>query len=238
MLQAALCSPRGAWSSFQHASSSSDLRRALRLHSADVLLIVTVVLWSFNYPVVKYAVSNGFAPLVYAAFRFGVGSLIFAGVTAVREGDIRVRGRDLWMLAGAVGLAVYVNQMAFVSAVNLANASTVALVFGTLPVFVTFLAWLLGVEQPTARHLLAVVVSFGGVALVAADTEGGLSGDLGGILLVLVAAATWAFYSVVAGPIMQRTHPVPDQRRRRARRHRAPRWPRPRRSSSAPTGAP
>ena len=183
------------------------MRRALRLHSADVLLIVTVVLWSFNYPVVKYAVSNGFAPLVYAAFRFGVGSLIFAGVTAVREGDIRVRGRDLWILAGAVGLAVYVNQMAFVSAVNLANASTVALVFGTLPVFVTFLGWLLGVEQPTARHLLAVVVSFGGVALVAADTEGGLSGDLGGILLVLVAAATWAFYSVVAGPILQRLTP-------------------------------
>jgi drug/metabolite transporter (DMT)-like permease len=65
----------------------------------------------------------------------------------------------------------------------------------------------LGIEQPTARHLLAVVVSFGGVALVAADAEGGLSGDLGGILLVLVAAATWAFYSVVAGPIMQRLSP-------------------------------
>lgn len=179
----------------------------LRPGPADVLLLVTVVLWSFNYPVVKYAVSHGFAPLVYATFRFGVGSLIFAGVTTLREGDLRVRGRDLWILAGAVGAAVYVNQMSFVSAVNLASASTVALVFGTLPVFVTFLGWLLGVEQPTARHLLAVVVSFAGVALVATDAEGGLSGDLGGILLVLVAAVTWAFYSVVAGPMMQRLSP-------------------------------
>jgi drug/metabolite transporter (DMT)-like permease len=182
-------------------------RVRLRPGSADLLLLVTVVLWSFNYPVVKYAVSHGFAPLVYAAFRFGTGSLIFAGVTTVREGDLRVRGRDLWILAGAVGAAVYVNQISFVSAVDLANASTVALVFGTLPVFVTFLGWLLHVEQPTPRHLLAVVVSFGGVALVAADSKGGLSGDLGGILLVLVAALTWSFYSVVAGPMLQRLSP-------------------------------
>jgi hypothetical protein len=34
-----------------------------------------VVLWSFNYPVVKAAVSHGFAPLVYATFRFGAGFL-------------------------------------------------------------------------------------------------------------------------------------------------------------------
>ncbi len=53
-----------------------------------------------------------------------------------------------------------------------------------------------------------------------ADAEGGLSGELGGILLGLVAAATWAFYSVVAGPLMRallaRTGSAPSWASRRS----------------------
>jgi drug/metabolite transporter (DMT)-like permease len=184
------------------------VKPALRgLGSADGLLIATILLWSFHFPVIKYAVSNGFAPLVYAAFRFGGGSLVFAGITKWREGDLRVRRSDLWVLAGVCGIAMYVNQIAFISAVKLTTASTVALLFGTLPIFVALIGWRLGVERPNARHWAAVCVSFCGVALVAADAEGGLSGELGGILLGLVAPLTWALYSVVAAPMMRHYSP-------------------------------
>jgi drug/metabolite transporter (DMT)-like permease len=175
-----------------------------RLGSADILLVTTVLVWSFHFPVAKYAISHGFAPLVYATIRFGTGSLLFAGITRWREGDVRVRGRDLWILAGVIGAATYVNQVAFITSVKLTSASTVALLFGTLPVFVTLISWRLGLERPHARHWLAVVVSFAGVALVAAEAEGGLSGDLGGILIGLVAPVTWGLYSVLAAPLMRR----------------------------------
>jgi drug/metabolite transporter (DMT)-like permease len=172
--------------------------------TADGLLIATVLLWGLHFPMVKYAVTHGFAALVYATMRFGVGSAVFAGITKRREGNLRVRRRDLGLLVGVCGIAMYVNQIAFVSAVKLTNASTVALLFGTLPIFVALIGWRLGVERPHRRHWVAVAVSFVGVALVAADAQGGITGELGGILLGLVAPVTWAFYSVVAAPLMRR----------------------------------
>jgi drug/metabolite transporter (DMT)-like permease len=174
------------------------------LSSADALLLVTVLIWSFHFVVVKYGLTHGFSPLVYATIRFGCGSLFFVGITYGLERSLRVSRRQLWLLCGAVAFSLYLNQMSFVTAVKLTTASTVALLFGTLPIFVGLIGWRLGVEHPHLRHWAAAAVSFGGVALVASGAEGGLSGDLGGILLGLVAPVTWAFYSVIVAPLMSR----------------------------------
>jgi drug/metabolite transporter (DMT)-like permease len=178
-----------------------------RLGSADVLLLATVLVWSFHFVVIKYALDHGFPALVYATIRFGVGSLIFATFTYGIEGTLRVGRRDLWILGGAVALAMYLNQISFATAIDLSTASIVALLFGTVPIFVALIAWRLGTERPHARHWVATALSFGGVALVASGAGGGLSGDLGGILIGLVAPITWAFYSVVAAPLLRRYSP-------------------------------
>ncbi len=90
---------------------------------------------------------------------------------------------------------------------QLTTAATVALIFGTLPIFVALVSQAFGQEHLHFRHWLATVISFTGVALVALGSSGGLTGDLGGILLALVAAVTWAGYSVAMGPLMQRYSP-------------------------------
>lgn len=178
-----------------------------RLGSADLLLLLTVLVWSFHFVVIKYALDHGFPPLVYATIRFGVGSLVFAGITFGTEGTLRVGRRELFLLGGVVAIAMYLNQMSFAAAVDLTTASTVALLFGTLPIFVALMAWFLGTERPHARHWVATGMSFGGVALVAAGAGGGLSGDLGGILIGIVAPITWAFYSVISAPLLRRYSP-------------------------------
>lgn len=178
-----------------------------RLGSADVLLLATVLVWSFNFAVIKYALRHGFEPLAYAAMRFGSGSLLFAGITWAREGSLRVGRREAFLLCGAVALCLYLNQIAYTTSLKLTTASTVALLFGTLPIFVGILGWRLGAERAGTRHWAAAAVSFGGVALVAAGAGGDLSGDLGGILVGLVAPLTWAFYSVSVAPLMRRYSP-------------------------------
>ena len=45
---------------------------------ADVLLLVTVLFWSFNFTVVKYALTHGWEPLAYSSIRFAVGAVIFS----------------------------------------------------------------------------------------------------------------------------------------------------------------
>jgi drug/metabolite transporter (DMT)-like permease len=174
---------------------------------ADALLLVTVLIWSFHFAVVKYALTNGVPPFVYAALRLGIGSLLIAGITVGREHSLRVHKRDLWLVCGVLGISLYLNQVAFAKAVDLTSASTVALLFGTLPICVGLMAWATGIERAGWHQWLAAGVSFAGVALVAAGAEGGLSNDLGGVLLGILVPITWGAYSVLVTPLLRRYSP-------------------------------
>jgi drug/metabolite transporter (DMT)-like permease len=173
----------------------------------DVLLLVTVVFWSFNFTVVKYALTHGWEPLAYSSVRFAVGALLFSSYTYAREGSLAVRRSDVLFMTGAALAGIWLNQLSFVFAVKLTTAATVALMFGTLPIFVALVSWAFRLERLEPRHWLATVISFSGVALVAAGASGGLSGELGGLLLGLCASATWAVYSAAMGPLMRRYSP-------------------------------
>ncbi len=174
---------------------------------ADVLLLTTIVFWSFNFTVVKYALTHGWNPLSYSSVRFALGAVLFSGVTVGRERTLRVAREDVALLVVAAALGIYLNQVSFSYAVRLTNAATVALVFGTLPVFVALVSRGFRLERLRLRHWAASVISFTGVALVAAGGNASLGGDVGGILLALAAAATWAGYSVSMGPLMRRYSP-------------------------------
>jgi drug/metabolite transporter (DMT)-like permease len=173
----------------------------------DVLLLITVLFWSFNFTVVKYALTHGWKPLTYSSVRFAVGAVLFSAFTYGRERGLRVQRGDVWLMLGAAALGIWLNQLTFVYSVRLTTAATVALMFGTLPIFVALISQAFGLEHLRLRHWIATVISFSGVALVALGASGGLRGDIGGILLGLAASATWAAYSVAMGPLMRRYSP-------------------------------
>jgi drug/metabolite transporter (DMT)-like permease len=178
-----------------------------RVTRADLMLLVTVCLWGFNVTVTKYVLEHGFRPLAYSAVRYGGAALLFCGVTYGLERTLRVRRRDLPLLLLAAAVGVWLNQLAFMYAVKLTTATTVGLVLGTIPIFTALIARAFGIERLSRRFWAASTVSFGGVALVAAGSGGGLSGDLAGDLLAIATSATWAAYSVVIAPLMRRYSP-------------------------------
>jgi drug/metabolite transporter (DMT)-like permease len=174
---------------------------------ADVLLLITVLFWSFNFTVVKYALTHGWEPLAYSSVRFAIGAVLFSAFTYGREGGLRVQRGDVWWMLVAAALGIWLNQLSFVYSVRLTTAATVALMFGTLPIFVALISFALRLEHLRLRHWIATVISFSGVALVALGASGGIGGELGGLLLGLVASLTWAAYSVAMGPLMRRYSP-------------------------------
>jgi drug/metabolite transporter (DMT)-like permease len=182
----------------------------VRVHRvpADALLLGTVVLWSFNFTAVAYGVSHGFEPLSYASLRWALAGLALLALAVWRRHHVLVGWRDAGILAAAAVVGVVINQISFVYAFRLASASTVALVFGTLPIFVALFAQLAGMERLHARQWLAAAISFGGVGLVALGAESRLSASLGGIGLALVTALTFAVYSVSVVPVMRRRSPL------------------------------
>ena len=62
---------------------------------ADVLLLTTVLFWSFNFTVVKYALTHGWEPLAYSSIRFAIGAVIFSAFTYGREHTLRVARGDV-----------------------------------------------------------------------------------------------------------------------------------------------
>ena len=110
----------------------------------------------------------------------------------------------LQVAGGAAIVGIYLNSVGFMYAIDLTNASTVALIFGALPILTAIFAYVLGVERLHRRFWIAAAISFLGVALVAAGSASGVSGNLVGDLLALLAAATWGFYSVAIVPLLRR----------------------------------
>ena len=174
-----------------------------RPSTIELMLLATVVLWALNLTVTRYILTHGFEPLAYATVRYGLAAAIFLGVVLVAERTLRIARSDLALVAVAA-IFIFLNQLAFVYALDRTTASTIALILGATPAFAALIGLVLGLERLSRRFWIAAAISFGGVGLVAVGSGGDVSGDRLGILLGLATAATWAAYSVAVGPLMQR----------------------------------
>jgi drug/metabolite transporter (DMT)-like permease len=178
-----------------------------RISAAELMLLATVSIWALGFTVARYAVTHGFEPLAYSALRFGVAAVVVSGITYGLEHSLAFRRRDALLLAGAAFVGIYLNQIGFIYAIDLTNASTTALIFGSLPILTAIFAYAVGVERLHGRFWVAAAISFVGVALVAAGSSGGFSGNLLGDALAFLGAATWGVYSVAIVPLLRR-YPV------------------------------
>jgi drug/metabolite transporter (DMT)-like permease len=175
-----------------------------RFHATDLILLACVAIWGFNVAVTKYAFGHGFSPLSFAAPQFAIASVMFVGFALHRFGSLRLDRRDVARLALWGGLLFSSNWIGFSWSIEFASAATVALLFGTTPLFAAVFSQLLGIERLDTRRWLAALLSFTGVGLVAIGATTGLHGSIGGVLLALYAPASFALYSIVLAPLVRR----------------------------------
>ncbi len=170
------------------------------------MLLATVSLWALNFTVSKYILDHGFHPLAYSSVRYACAAPLFAGITLAWEGSLQIGRRELPLIAFCT-VVLFANQLGFVYALRFTTATTVALIFGTLPIFTALVARVSGVEHLSLRFWVAAGLSFAGVALVVVGSGGNLSADLKGDMFAVLGAATWAAYSVAIAPLMRRYSP-------------------------------
>jgi drug/metabolite transporter (DMT)-like permease len=180
----------------------------LRRFPSEGLLLGTVLLWAFNFSAVRYGVTHAIDPMVYVALRWLLAGLALAAVALFRGTSLRLGRRSLVVIALASIAGVVINPIAFSYSIRLASASAVALIFGTLPIFVSIMSQFVGHEHLRRRHWAAVGVSFAGVALVAAGSSSGLGAGVGGILLALATTFSFAVYSVAIVPPLRHHSPL------------------------------
>lgn len=172
----------------------------------ELMLLTVITLWSLNLTVTRYILTHGFQPLAYATVRYGLAAAVFVVVVLVAERTLSVRRSDLWLVLAAV-LTLWLNQLGFVYALKTTSASVVALILGATPIFAALIGLVTRTELLTSRFWLGATISFVGVGLVALGSGGETRGGLGGVLLGVLTAATWAAYSTCVAPLMRRYSP-------------------------------
>jgi len=184
---------------------------ARRYDSTDAILVLAPLMWSLHIVGSKYSLSNGFLPMPFLIIRFVSAAVVFTAIAFFVDRTLRIEGRSDQLHVAGAAVMFALNQIAFVFALRATTAVTVSLVFGLFPITVGVLAALLGREAMTKQTFLAGVVSFIGVTLVVIGIPGGmskLSGEIWGILIALCIPLSWAFFSLLIGPPMQRHTPM------------------------------
>jgi len=177
-----------------------------RPSTVELMLLTTVLLWALNLSITKYILTHGFAPLPYASVRYGLAAVIFVVLTLVAERTLRIERRHRPLVALAA-VALWLNQLSFVFALDLTTASTIGLLLGAIPIFTAVFGLVLGTERPSRRFWIAAAISAIGVGLVALGASNEVSASRVGILLGISTGATWAAYSVTVAPLMRTYSP-------------------------------
>ena len=167
------------------------------------MLLGAIVLWSLNLSITRYILTNGFQPLAYSIVRYGFASIIFATLCLTVERSLRLARRDT-ARALAAAFVLFVNQIGFVYALDTTSASVIAIILAATPIFAAILGLVLRTETLHGRFWIGAGLSFVGVAVVAVGTSGEVAGDARGIAFGLLTASSWAVYSILITPLMQR----------------------------------
>ena len=158
----------------------------------EISLILAAIFWGTNYAATKFAALS-IPPLSIVALRFVVGGLLMYAVLRILEPGSSPGRKDLLRMAGLGCFGVVVAQTSFTFGVSMTTAAKTGLIFATAPVWGLLLGLLLGLERPTWGGMVGVALSILGVAIVFWEgLTGAGGGDLGGDLLVLLAALGWA----------------------------------------------
>ena len=164
----------------------------------DLALIVLSVIWGVNFSVIKVGLRE-FDPLAFNAIRFVLASVTLF-VFLRLSGPIPFPERRHWGRIVFLGLlANVVYQLLFIYGVDRTLAGNAGLVLATTPVWTLILASVSGQEHHGFPVWAGVLATLGGMVLVVlgGGSGSGLGGGLliGDLLLVL-AAITWASYTV------------------------------------------
>ena len=167
-----------------------------------------MVLWAFNFIVVKTAVAV-LPPVGFTFLRFAIASTTLLLLLRWREGSIGLPRRDLLAIGGLGALGFGIYQILWTTGLSMMPAGDSALLIASTPVLVAILAVIAGSDVLTRAKLAGGLISFSGVAVVIASGAGlSLGGSLAGEAITLLAAFCWSVYLAFGAPMLGRHSPL------------------------------
>ncbi|MDH6118375.1 drug/metabolite transporter (DMT)-like permease [Kitasatospora sp. GAS204A] len=170
-------------------------------------LAVVYVVWGSTYLGIRIMVET-MPALLGAAARFLFAGALLLGVLAWRLGPaaLRVTRRQLGSTALVGVLLLVGGNGLLVLAEGRVPSGLAALLVAVVPLWVVVLRTATG-DRPGGAALVGVLLGLGGLAVLSAP---GLSGDvsLGGLVLIMLGAISWAVGSFISGRLPMPANPL------------------------------
>ncbi len=169
------------------------------------MALVTVVCWASAFVALRVAVRS-FAPEEVAWLRFLSAAVVLGGFALLTRMSLP-RVRDLPALAtlGLVGHALY--NLALAWGQTRVPAASASFIISSAPIWMLVMSAGLRQERLAGARAAAMLVSLGGVALIAVGRAGSLALDPPA-LVVVAASLMQAIYSMGQRPLLRRYSPL------------------------------
>jgi len=167
-----------------------------------VAIGVTLLLWASAFVAIRHLGHD------VSAGALSLGRLLIAAVALslllVRAPRSRFTRNEVWLLLGC-GVAWFgIYNLALNASEQRIDAATAAMVVQVGPILIALLAALFLGEKLTGWLLVGMAIAFGGVVVIGSAMRGDGGSDLDGVLLSLLAAATYAIGVVCQKVLLRR----------------------------------
>jgi drug/metabolite transporter (DMT)-like permease len=196
-----------------HEISSRNGRKTVK----NIILykcFINAFLWGIHGPAGRYLALKGVDMYFVAGMRLLIGAATFAVFLAFRRGfsfSIKGHVRDVIMVS-VVGL--FLNTLFYHLSLNWIPGTLIMVLENLSPVFVILFAWGFSAKRPQKKHIISLLLSFAGIALIIAGKgEFSVNGEdtLPGIIFGIGAGITLAFYYFFSGELVEKTKDDPDK---------------------------
>ena len=160
-----------------------------------LIAILTVSIWGSTFIATKSLINHGLTPVEIFTYRFSLAYVCLLAVCHRKMLANSWRDEGFFLLAGLTGGSLYF--ISENSALEITMASNVSLIVCTTPVLTVLLSSLFFREKLRKGFVIGSLVALSGVALVVFNGSVLLKLNPLGDCLTLVAALSWAFYSLI-----------------------------------------
>lgn len=171
------------------------------------LLLFMVLIWGANFIISKFALLY-FHPLTIATIRVFFSAIAFLIFFFFTKESKRIGLSDHFRIAILAFFGIILNQLSFIYGLNYTTPSHSALMIAMIPIFVFLFAGRFLKEGLLNIKGAGILISFTGVVILTKIWEIDFQGSyLIGDLLTIVTSISFAIYTVLGKPIVQK-HPA------------------------------
>lgn len=176
----------------------------------DALLISTACIWGLNVVIVKQALAS-ISPLSFIAVRFLIASCCSWALLRWKE-PIRTYHPGDWPKFVWLGITAHaLQQILFITGINLTTAGNTSLIQATSPIWVAIMAGLMGQERLKVKTLVGIALSIIGILFVTAGGGQQISFTLAttrGNAIILLSAVVFAYGTYKSKSLLTRYSPL------------------------------